>query len=130
MRYRIEPEVGEEAMPDDELEGAAPDYLQDEIRDRLGREPVRFRLLARLAEEGDPLEDPTVAWPAERDTVVLGTIELTGLETSRETGDDVLVFDPVRVTDGIECSEDPILQIRSYAYSVSVERRSGVARPV
>jgi catalase len=129
VRYRIEPEAGEEAMPDDELEGASPDYLQDEIRERMAREPVRFRLLARLGEEGDSLDDPTVAWPDERETVDLGRIELTGLDTSRETGDDVLVFDPIRVTDGIEPSDDPILHARSYAYSASVERRSGMGRP-
>jgi catalase len=35
----------------------------------------------------------------------------------------VLVFDPVRVTDGIELSDDPILRFRSPAYRVSVERR-------
>jgi catalase len=129
VRYRFEPEAGQEAMSDEELEGASPDYLQDEIRDRLAREPVRFRLLARLAEDGDPLDDPTAAWPEERETVELGVLELTGLDTSRETGDDVLVFDPTRVTDGIDCSEDPILLIRSRAYSVSVERRTGVAHP-
>lgn len=128
-RYRIEPEAGVEAMPDEELDGAPPDYLQDEIRERLEREPVRFTVLARLAEEGDPLDDPTAAWPEERETVELGRIELTGLDTSRETGDDVLVFDPTRVIDGIECSDDPILHIRSHAYSVSVERRSGAPRP-
>ena len=30
-------------------------------------------------------------------------------ETEREQGDDILVFDPTRVTDGIELSDDPIL---------------------
>jgi catalase len=129
VRYRIEPEAGIEAMPDEELEDASPDYLQDEIRERLERGPVGFRLFARLAEDDDPLDDPTAAWPDERERVELGRIELTGLDTERETGDDVLVFDPTRVTDGIELSDDQILRIRSYAYSVSVERRSGVARP-
>ena len=90
---------------------------------------MRFTVLARLAGDGDPTDDPTVAWPEERETVELGRIELTGLDTSRESGDDVLVFDPTRVTDGIECSDDPILRIRSHAYSVSVERRSGTPRP-
>jgi catalase len=63
-------------------------------------------------------------WPAERQTVAAGTLEVTELETGRETGGDVLVFDPVRVTDGIELSEDPILNYRSAAYSVSIERRT------
>ena len=59
----------------------------------------------------------------------MGTLEITGPETEREQGDDVLVMDPTRVTDGIEPSDDPILHIRSHAYSVSVERRSGIPRP-
>jgi catalase len=128
IRYRIEPEAGVATVPEEEIEGLPPDYLQDEIRERLEREPVRFRLLATVAEDGDPLDDPTAAWPEEREQVELGTIELTGLDTSREVGDDVLVFDPTRVTDGIEPSDDPILHARSGAYSVSVERRSGVSR--
>lgn len=128
-RYRIEPEAGVEALPEDEIDNATPDYLQEDIRARLDDGPVAFRLYARLAEEGDPIDDPTAAWPEEREKVELGRIELTGLETTREQGDDVLVFDPTRVTDGIELSSDPILHIRSHAYSVSVERRSGVPRP-
>jgi catalase len=127
VRYRLDPEAGLEAMPDEELEGASPEYLQEEIRERLARGPVRFRLLARLAADDDAIDDPTVAWPEDREAVELGTIELTGLDTSRETGDDVLVFDPSRVTDGIELSDDRILAVRSSAYSVSVERRTSAA---
>ena len=41
------------------------------------------------------------------------------------SGGEIFVFDPVRVTDGIELSEDPILQFRPKAYSVSIERRAG-----
>lgn len=129
VRYRLEPEAGVETIPEEEIDGLAPDYLQGEIRERLEGGPVRFRLLARLAEEGDPLDDPTVAWPDEREEVELGTLELTGLDTTRETGDDILVFDPTRVTEGIELSDDRILRVRGPAYSVSVERRTGVAPP-
>ena len=53
-----------------------------------------------------------------------GTLELTGLDTERETGGDVLVFDPSRVVDGIELSDDPVLRFRPEAYSGSVEHRT------
>ncbi len=129
VRYRIEPEAGVETVPEEELDGLSDDYLQEDIRARLDDGPVAFHLYARLGEDGDPIDDPTLPWPEERERVELGRIELTGLDTERERGDDVLVFDPTRVTDGIECSPDKILHIRSHAYSVSVERRSGVARP-
>lgn len=130
VRYRWLPAAGVEPLPEDEIEGASSEYLQEEIRARLEREPVRFTLVARLAESGDAIDDPTVPWPdGEREEVELGTLELTGLDTERETGDDILVFDPMRVTDGIEPADDRILHIRSHAYSVSVERRSGAPRP-
>jgi catalase len=58
-----------------------------------------------------------------------GTLELTELETGRDTAGDILVFDPTRVTDGIELTDDPIPRFRSQAYSESVERRAGAARP-
>jgi catalase len=130
VRYRWLPEAGVETLPEDEIDGAAREYLQEDIRARLDEGPVRFTLVARFAQDGDDVDDPTVPWPdGEREEAELGTLELTGLDTERETGDDVLVFDPTRVTDGIETSDDRILHIRSHAYSVSVERRAGVPRP-
>jgi catalase len=55
---------------------------------------------------------------------VVGTFEITGLETGREKDGDVLVFDPTRVTDGIELSSDPVLNFRRDAYGESVARRT------
>ena len=127
-RYRIEPEADVENVPEDELDGLSEDYLQQDIRARLEQGPVRYALYARFASDEDEVDDPTVPWPDERERVELGTLELTGLETEREQGDDILVFDPTRVTDGIEPSGDQILNFRPHAYEVSVYRRTGVTR--
>ncbi len=127
VRFRWEPESGVATLSPEEARERGPDYLQEEILERVGREPVSFRLSVALAELGDPVDDPTEAWPPERETVELGRLVLTGPETDRERGDDVLVFDPTRVVDGIEVTEDPILRFRHHAYAVSVQRRSGVA---
>ena len=43
-----------------------------------------------------------------------------------ESGDHIEVFDPTRIVDGIELSNDPILHARARAYSVSAYRRLGV----
>jgi catalase len=59
---------------------------------------------------------------------MLGRLEVTGVATDRERDGDILVFDPMRITAGIECSDDPILQFRPHAYAESVYRRSGVRR--
>jgi catalase len=129
VRYRFEPEAGIEDLTDEEAKERGPDYLQEDIEERVEAGPVAFRLLVQIAEEGDPTDDPTAAWPDERETVEAGRLEVTGPEPEREQGDDVLVFDPTRVVDGIELSDDKILRFRPEAYSVSIERRSGIPAP-
>jgi catalase len=124
VRYHWLPEIEEPPLSQEEAKSRGRDYLQEELTERLGRGPVRFTLELTIAGPGDKVDDPSAVWPDEREKVAAGTLELTELETGREKGDDVLVFDPVRVTDGIELSEDPILLYRSAAYSVSVERRT------
>jgi catalase len=120
VRYRFEPEAGERTLDTEDAKERGPDYLQEEITGR----GASFRMMVVIAEEGDQVHDPTEEWPAERETVEVGRLELTGPDTEREKGDDILVFDPTRVTAGIELSDDPILRFRPRTYSVSVARRS------
>jgi catalase len=129
VRYSWLPEAGEETISMNEAKKAGRDYLQEELTRRLDGEGVRFTLQVQIADEGDPTHDPTHVWPDQRERVDVGTLELTELEHGRDTGGDVLVFDPTRVTDGIELGDDPIPEFRSQAYSISVERRSGISRP-
>jgi catalase len=129
VRYTWVPEAGEQSLPGGEAKQRGRDYLQEEVGERLAREPIRFTLRVQIAAPGDPTDDATAVWPDDRERVDVGKLELTELETGREQGGDVLVFDPSRVIDGIELSDDPLPLFRSQAYSVSVERRSGAARP-
>lgn len=125
VRYMFVPDAGETRISAREARRRGRDYLQEEIRERVARGPVRFTLELQIAAPGDPTDDPSAAWPKDRERVRAGTLEITDLETDRETGGDVLVFDPTRVTDGIELSDDPVLRFRHAAYSESVLRRSG-----
>jgi len=127
VRYTFVPHVSERSLAPWQARRLGRDYLQREILDRLTRGPVRFKLELQIAEPGDRVDDPTAVWPKQRQVVIAGTLELIGLDTERETGADVLVFDPVRVTDGIELSDDPILRFRERAYSASVARRTSPA---
>jgi catalase len=126
VRYRFEPADGERSLPEEEAKSRGRDYLQEEIA---GRSSTVFSMFVVVAEERDPIDDPTVAWPEDRERVEVGRLELTGPETEREQGGDILVFDPTRVTDGIDLSDDQILHFRPRAYSASVTRRSGAPAP-
>ena len=120
VRYRFEPEAGEQTLSGEDAKERGRDYLQEDI---LARGESAFRLQVIVAAEEDAVDDPTVAWPEERERVEVGRLVLDGPELEREREGDVLVFDPTRLIDGIELSDDAILRFRAAAYSVSVERR-------
>jgi catalase len=128
IRYRWDPELGEAFLDPGEAKQRDPSYLRADLEERLAGGAAAFTLSGQLADDGDPIDDPTAAWPDERERVELGRLEITGLAFDREQDGDVLVFDPTRVTDGIGLSEDRILNARPHAYAESVYRRSGARR--
>jgi catalase len=124
VRYTFVPAAGEHRLSPRAAKPLGREYLQQEILTRAAREPIQFTLELQIAEPSDNVDDPSSDWPRSRRRVNAGTIELTGPDTDREQGDDVLVFDPGRVVDGIELSNDPVLRYRPAAYSDSVAQRT------
>jgi catalase len=123
-RYHLVPEASEQSLSDEEAAMQPPDYLRDELEERFKKAPAAFHLHVELADEGDPIDDPTAVWPGGRQTIDAGRLELTNIADDRERDGDILVFDPTRVTDGISITNDPILLARPGAYSVSIARRT------
>ena len=123
-RYRILPEAGNDHLGAAALKAKAPDYLFDEIKERVAGGPIRFRIVAQLANEGDTVDDATVHWPEDRSLLDLGTVELTALvpADARETQQHI-IFDPIPRVDGIEPSADPLLELRAAVYLISGRRR-------
>jgi catalase len=78
----------------------------------------------QVAREGDRTDDATALWPADRQIVELGRLEVTGISPTSAADERRMVFDPGNIVDGIELSADPILLARSAAYSISYDRRS------
>jgi catalase len=123
VRYTWKPSIHLPDLGRSEAKRRGRDYLREELETRLKVGPVRFDLELQIAGDGDEPNDPSVVWPAERERVTVGTLEVT---TPTDQGDE-FVFDPTRVTDGIEPSEDPVLRFRPRAYAVSHERRTSGA---
>jgi catalase len=121
VRYRWVPEVEAATLTDGETRALGKNYLHEELTSRLSTGGFSYELQAKLAEEGDDTTDPTTAWPEEREVVSLGRMTMTEFAGHECDG---MIFDPGRLTEGIERSDDPILHARSGAYSVSFERRT------
>ena len=124
VRYQIVPVGGEQVLSDTESAKAAPDYLMAELPARIAKGPVKFKLLAQVANEGDAINDGSVVWPADRKLVELGTISLTKTALDQVKEQKALLFNPLALTAGIEPSADPVLLMRPAAYGVSYAQRA------
>jgi catalase len=122
-RYRIIPEAGNDHLTPDAAAGKSPNYLFEEITDRVARGLVKFRIAAQLADEGDTVNDATVHWPEARRIVDLGDFELTSLVPDNAPEQQRIIFDPIPRVDGIEPSDDPLLELRAAVYLISGRRR-------
>jgi catalase len=122
-RYQILPLAGSHALSGAQAAKADANYLMDELPLRIAKAPVKFRLVAQLANEEDASNDPTVVWPAERELVVLGTIALTNTVKDQVSAQKAIMFNPLTLPPGIEPSADPVLLARPAAYAVSFGQR-------
>ena len=124
FRFQVVPEDGAEHMSAAESDKQKPDFLVDELPARLAKGPVKFHLKAQLANPGDQTKDPTQPWPSDRKVVELGTITLTKAAAGNDAAQKALLFLPNNLTDGIEVSDDPLIDARNQAYAVSYGRRA------
>jgi len=101
-----------------------PNFLIDELPERLKRGPVTFHLRAQLATAGDSTKDPTIPWPNDRKLVELGVLTIDKVVPDSAEAEKKLLFLPGALTEGIEKSNDPLIDIRDGAYALSFSRRS------
>ena len=102
-----------------------PNTLFDDLIRQIGSGPQQWKLLVTLAAPTDPVNDATVAWPAQRRVIETGTVTLTSVETERAGNARDINFDPMVLPDGIEPSDDPLLSARSAVYAASFRLRAG-----
>jgi catalase len=123
FRFKIVPAAGADHMAPDEAAKLPPDFLVDELPQRLARQPVAFHLMAQLAGAGDQTKDPTQPWPTDRAMVDMGMITLTTAAADNEAAQKALRYLPNNLTPGIEVSDDPLIDARVRAYVISFGRR-------
>jgi catalase len=129
-RYRILPVAGNEYLDDAGAAAKSSNFLMDEIQARVGKEPVKFRIVVQLGEEGDVTDDATVRWPESRKLLTLGEIALTGVLENNDGEQQQIIFDPIPRVDGIEASADPLFEPRANVYLMSGRRRRGAGKSV
>ena len=122
-RYRIRPDGPGEYLDAAAAAAKSPNFLFDDIRQRVSKAPVKMQIIVQVAAEGDVVDDATIHWPKDRPEVSFGTLELTGVAPNNTEEQRHIIFDPLPRVDGIEPSADPLLEARAEVYLMSGRRR-------
>jgi catalase len=122
-RYRITPDAGNDHLDDATAKSKGANFLYDELTERIASGPISFEILVQVANDDDVVDDATVHWPEERPLVHLGKIALASSVPDNAHEQKKTIFDPIPRVDGIEPSDDPLLELRAAIYLLSGRRR-------
>jgi catalase len=123
VRWRFVPQEGEKSLSDEALKTAGADFLERALIDSTAKKPARWDMLVAVGQPGDPQDDPTKPWPAERPEFKAGTLTITSATPQKGAACESINFDPMIMADGIAPTNDPVLRFRSQAYAVSFGKR-------
>jgi catalase len=124
VRWSLIPVAQAVSVSPDELAKRGPDFLAQEIADRVHAAPQRWTLAVTVANPGDPTADPSKAWPEDRRTVEVGVLIVQQIEAERDGPCRDINFDPTVLPTGMRTSDDPFPAARSSAYAKSYNRRT------
>jgi catalase len=123
VRWRFVPRDGERALSAAELASGPTTFLEQALIDRAKRGPIGWAMMVTIGQAGDPEDDPTVDWPADRKELTVGTLTIASAMTQPGAECEKINYDPLVMGDGIAPSSDPILLFRSPSYALSFTRR-------
>jgi len=123
VRYQMVPERTVHLDAEDAAK-RPPDFLMDELPERLKKGPITFHLKAQLAAAEDSTKDATKPWPENRKIAELGVLTVNKVVTNSAEVQKTLLFLPGQLIDGIEQSDDPLIDVRNGAYAISFSRRN------
>lgn len=128
-RYQILPVAGLAHIDSAAAAKAGSNYMFDDLKRRIARGPITYRVLVQLANPGDQTNDGSIVWPDDRKKVELGTVSLTAVAPDNEALQRSLRFNPIFLTDGIQLGDDPLIPLRSAVYALSVQHRGDAPAP-
>jgi len=128
VRWSLLPAARPVSVSPDDLAKRGPNFLEQEITERVRGGPQRWTMVVTVANPGDPTADPTKAWPEDRRAVDVGTLTVQAIQAEPDGPCRDINFDPAVLPSGISTSDDPFPAARSAAYMKSFDRRTAEAK--
>lgn len=127
VRWSMVPAVTPVAVSHATLASEGADFLTQDLAQRIAQGPLSWRLIVTLAAAGDQSDDSTIAWPADRPQVDVGTLVVDRTEPEADGPCRDYNYDPTILPVGMAISDDPLLPARSAAYAKSFDERAAEA---
>jgi catalase len=127
VRWSLLPAAQPVPISEEDLAKRGPNFLEQEITERVRSAPQRWTMAVTVASPGDPTADPSKAWPEDRRTVEVGTLIVQQIEPERDGPCRDINFDPTVLPAGIRTSDDPFPAARSSVYMKSYDLRTAEA---
>ncbi len=128
VRWSLLPAAQPIPISPDDLAKRGPNFLEQEIAERVRGGPLRWTMVVTVANPGDPTADPSKAWPEDRRTIEVGTLTVQQIQPERDGPCRDINFDPTVLPTGIRTSDDPFPAARSSTYAKSFDRRTAEAK--
>ncbi|MBV8474731.1 MAG: catalase family peroxidase [Hyphomicrobiales bacterium] len=124
VRWSLSPSAQPVLLSKEDLQKRDPDFLEQEIAQRIKDGPLRWTMTVTVANAEDPTDDPSKAWPQDRRSVDVGTLAVQQIEAEQDGPCRDINFDPTVLPSGISTSDDPFPAARSSAYRRSYDLRT------
>ena len=128
VRWSLVPAAQPVSVSPDDRTKWAPNFLEQEITERVRGGPQHWTMVVTVANPGDPTADPSKAWPEDRRTVEVGALTVQQIEPERDGPCRDINFDPAVLPSGIGTSDDPFPAARSSVYAKSYDLRTAEAK--
>lgn len=124
-KWVFEPVGGTQGLSDEEAKAKGPDFLFDELRQRVAAGGVAFGFNLQLAQPGDRIDSAVTPLPDDRKKVTLGRLTIKAVAPDANGPCLAITYNPMILPKGVEPSADPMLAARAAPYAVSLGRRLG-----
>jgi catalase len=128
VRWSLLPAAQPVAVSPDELAKRGPDFLEQEIAQRVASTPQKWTMMVTVADSGDPTADPSKPWPPDRRTIDVATLTVRQVQPEPDGPCRDINFDPTVLPSGMRTSDDPFPAARSAAYAKSYDLRTAEAK--
>src|SRR5215471_7935198 len=128
VRWSLLPAAQPVSVSPDDLAKRDPNFLEQEIAQRVRGGPQRWTMVVTVADPVDTTADPSKAWPENRRTVEVATLTVQQIAPERDGPCRDINFDPTVLPSGMRTSNDPFPATRSSVYAKSYDLRAAEAK--